>query len=76
MWCGTSAGVAVGLLLITRAFTLVAPRLFDSNAFYGTLGTLFLGLTWLNLVFVIVLLGAAWVAERAVIERAVADSLP
>lgn len=71
-----SAGVAVGLLLITRAFTLVAPRLFDSNAFYGTLGTLFLGLTWLNLVFVIVLLGAAWVAERAVIERAVADSLP
>jgi membrane protein len=68
-----SAGVAVVLLFLTRAFTLVAPRLFDSNAFYGTLGALFLGLTWLNLIFVIVLLGAAWVAERAVAERAIAE---
>jgi membrane protein len=65
-----SAGVAVGLLLITRAFTLVAPRLFDSNAIYGTFGALFLGLTWLNLVFVLVLFGAAWVAERARSEGA------
>jgi membrane protein len=65
-----SASAAVGLLLITRAFTLVAPRLFDSNALYGTLGAVFLGLTWLNLVFVIVLLGAAWVADRALRERA------
>jgi membrane protein len=69
-----SAGVAVGLLFLTRAFTLVAPRLFDSNAFFGTLGTLFLGLTWLNLIFVVVLLGAAWVAERALAERAIADA--
>jgi membrane protein len=68
-----SAGVAVGLMLITRAFTLVAPRLFDANVVYGTLGTLFLGLTWLNLVFVVVLFGAAWVAERAVAERAALD---
>ena len=64
-----SIWVAVGLLALTRGFTLLAPRLFDSNALYGTLGALFLGLTWLNLVFVLVLFGAAWVAERAEAER-------
>jgi membrane protein len=56
--------VAVALLVITRAFTLLAPRLFGANAVYGTLGTIFLGLAWLNLVFIAILLGAAWVAER------------
>ena len=56
--------VAVALLVITRAFTLLAPRLFGANAVYGTLGTIFLGLAWLNLVFIAILLGAAWVADR------------
>jgi membrane protein len=56
--------VSVALLVITRAFTLLAPRLFGANAVYGTLGTIFLGLAWLNLVFSAILLGAAWVAER------------
>ena len=56
--------VAVALLLVTRAFTLLAPRLFGENAVFGTLGTIFLGLAWLNLVFLAILLGAAWVAER------------
>jgi membrane protein len=56
--------VAIALLLITRVFTLLAPRLFGANAVYGTLGTIFLGLAWLNLVFVAILLGAAWVADR------------
>ncbi|HET7031271.1 MAG TPA: YihY/virulence factor BrkB family protein [Candidatus Limnocylindrales bacterium] len=59
-----SIAVAISLLLITRAFTLLAPRLFGANAVYGTLGTIFLGLAWLNLVFLAILLGAAWVAER------------
>ena len=68
-----SVGVAVGLLLITRGFTLVTPRLLESNAIYGTIGALFLGLTWLNLVFGIVLVGAAWVAERAAEERTTLD---
>lgn len=56
--------VAVALLVLTRVFTLLAPRLFGANAVYGTLGTIFLGLAWLNLVFLAILLGAAWVAER------------
>lgn len=59
-----AVAVAVALLVITRAFTLLAPRLFGANAVYGTLGTIFLGLAWLNLVFIAILLGAAWVAER------------
>jgi membrane protein len=57
--------VAIALFLLTRAFTLLAPRLFGANAVFGTLGTIFLGLAWLDLVFVALLLGAAWVAERA-----------
>ena len=56
--------VAVALLVITRGFTLLAPRLFGANAVYGTLGAIFLGLAWLDLVFIAILLGAAWVAER------------
>lgn len=60
-----SVVVALALLVITRAFTLLAPRLFGTNAVYGTLGTIFLGLAWLNLVFLAILLGAAWVAERS-----------
>jgi membrane protein len=59
-----AVAVAIALLLITRVFTLLAPRLFGANAVYGTLGTIFLGLAWLDLVFVAILLGAAWVADR------------
>ena len=59
-----AVAVAIALLVITRVFTLLAPRLFGANAVFGTLGTIFLGLAWLNLVFVAILLGAAWVADR------------
>jgi membrane protein len=62
--------VAIALIGITRGFTLLAPRLFGANAVYGTLGTIFLGLAWLNLVFLAILLGAAWVAERFADEAA------
>ena len=59
-----AAATAAALLLITRGFTLIAPRLFGANAIYGTLGAIFLGLAWLDLVFTAILVGAAWVAVR------------
>ncbi len=55
---------AVMLVALTRIFVFVAPRIFGANLVYGTLGALLVGLTWLDLVFTIVLLGAAWVRER------------
>jgi membrane protein len=65
--------VAIALLVITRAFTLFAPRLMGANAVYGTLGAIFLGLAWLDLVFVAILLGAAWVADRVLAPRTPAE---
>ena len=61
---------AVALLVITRGFTLIAPRLFGANVIYGTLGAIFLGLAWLDLVFTAILIGAAWVAIRSANEEA------
>jgi uncharacterized BrkB/YihY/UPF0761 family membrane protein len=49
----------------------LAPRLFGANLVYGTLGAILVGLTWLDLVFTVVLLGAAWVRERAATVEAV-----
>ena len=56
---------AVALVIATRIFVFVAPRVFGANLVYGTLGAILVGLTWLDLVFTVVLLGAAWVRERA-----------
>jgi membrane protein len=55
---------AVTLVILTRVFVFVAPRIFGANLVYGTLGAILVGLTWLDLVFTVVLLGAAWVQER------------
>lgn len=62
---------AVALVILTRVFVFVAPRLFGANLVYGTLGAILVGLTWLDLVFSVVLLGAAWVRERATTVEAV-----
>ena len=62
---------AVALVILTRVFVFVAPRLFGANLVYGTLGAILVGLTWLDLVFTVVLLGAAWVRERATTVEAV-----
>ena len=56
---------AVTIVLLTRVFIFVAPRVFGANLVYGTLGAILIGLAWLDLVFTVVLLGAAWVRERA-----------
>jgi membrane protein len=55
---------AIALVVLTRVFVFVAPRIFGANLVYGTLGAILVGLTWLDLVFSVILLGAAWVRER------------
>jgi len=61
---GPALWAAIALLVITRGFTILAPRIFGTHAIYGTLGAIFLGLAWLDLVFMVILLAGAWVAER------------
>jgi membrane protein len=55
----------VALVVLTRLFVFLAPRVFGTNLVYGTLGAILVGLTWLDLVYTVVLLGAAWVRERS-----------
>ncbi len=55
---------AIALYVLTRGFVFVAPRVFAGNLVYGTLGAILIGFIWLNLVFTIVVIGAAWVIER------------
>jgi len=61
---------AIVLVIVTRVFVFVAPRIFGANLVYGTLGAILVGLTWLQLVFTIVLIGAAWVRERSTATEA------
>jgi membrane protein len=58
--------VLVGLAtwLLTALFAVLGPILFGSAQLYGAFGALFLGLIWLGNVTQLLLLGAAWVAER------------
>ena len=56
---------AIALVVLTRVFVFVAPRVFGANLVYGTLGAILVGLTWLDLAFSVILLGSAWVRERA-----------
>lgn len=55
---------ALAIVVLTRLFAIAAPRLLGANFVYGTLGALFIGLAWLQLVFAVILLGAAWVSLR------------
>lgn len=54
----------ISLVVLTRVFVFVAPRVFGTNLVYGTLGAILVGLTWLDLAFTVILLGAAWICER------------
>ena len=60
-------GVAVGLALtiLARLFAFLAPQLIGAAALLGTLATAFAALAWLGLSFQALLLGAAWVRDRA-----------
>jgi membrane protein len=58
-----TAGLA--LTVVARLFAFVAPRLIGAAALLGTLATAFAALAWLALSFQAILLGAAWVRDRA-----------
>ncbi|HTK46136.1 MAG TPA: YihY/virulence factor BrkB family protein [Patescibacteria group bacterium] len=60
---GIAAGLA--LTLVARVFAFIAPRLIGAAALLGTLATAFAALAWLALSFQAILLGAAWVRDRA-----------
>lgn len=69
---GPAIAVGSGLVLLTRLFAILAPRLLGANFVYGTLGAIFVALAWLGLTFSMILLGAAWVRERMVGEEVTA----
>jgi membrane protein len=60
---GFAAGLA--LTVVARVFAFLAPRLIGSAALLGTLATAFAALAWLALSFQALLLGVAWVRDRA-----------
>ena len=60
---GIGAGLA--LTIVARIFVYLAPRLIGSAALLGTLATAFAALAWLALSFQALLLGVAWVRDRA-----------
>jgi membrane protein len=57
--------VGLALTIVARLFAFIAPRLIGSAALLGTLATAFVALAWLSLSFQALLLGAAWIKERA-----------
>ncbi|HEX3427464.1 MAG TPA: YihY/virulence factor BrkB family protein [Candidatus Limnocylindrales bacterium] len=61
-----AAAGGLALVALTRIFVFLTPRLFGTNVVYGTLGAILVSLTWLDLVFTVILIGAAWVREREV----------
>jgi membrane protein len=65
----------IAIVAMTQVFTLLAPRLVGANAFYGTLGTVFVALAWLNLIAIVLLIGAAWVRVRMLSDEEVAATL-
>jgi uncharacterized BrkB/YihY/UPF0761 family membrane protein len=60
-----STVVGIVLAVLGRIFVFLAPRLIGAAALIGTLATAFAALAWLALSFQALLLGAAWVRERA-----------
>ena len=64
-----AAAGSLALVALTRLFVFLTPRLFGANFVYGTLGAIFVGLAWLDLLFTVILLGAAWVRERSLGEE-------
>jgi uncharacterized BrkB/YihY/UPF0761 family membrane protein len=64
--------VGIALMLLTQLFSLIAPRLIGVASVYGTFVAIFAAMVWLSTGFQILLLGAAWVADRVNVSVAVA----
>jgi len=62
--------VALVLSILARAFVFIAPRLIGAAAAIGTIATAFAALAWLGISFQALLVGAAWVSERATRDAA------
>ena len=58
----SAAGAVIGLL--TTLFSVVAPHLVSSYLTLGIVGSVFIALVWFNLVFQILLYGAAFARLR------------
>ena len=83
-----AAAVAAAIVVLTRAFVFLVPRLVGVEALAGSLASAFVTLAWLSLMFQALLLGAAWVRVRdeaadgarvvgsAALERAAAPAEP
>ncbi len=81
-----AATVGAVIVVLSRAFVLLVPRLVGVEALAGSLASAFVTLAWLSLTFQALLLGAAWVrvrneggtgpgsAESAALERAAAPA--
>lgn len=67
--------VLVGLVLAlaTRLFVIIAPRLIGAAAVFGSLAAVFIALAWFGATFQMLLVGAAWVADRAERRRSAED---
>lgn len=68
--------VALILSIVARLFVYIAPRLIGAAAAIGTIATAFAALAWLGLSFQALLVGAAWVSERAAREAAGLEMAP
>ncbi len=71
-----AAGAALATFVLTSLFAVLGPLLFGSAQLYGAFGAIFLGLIWLGYVTQLLLLGAAWVAERDRRARAQVSVVP
>jgi membrane protein len=59
-----AALVGAWIVVLTRAFVFLVPRLIGVEALAGSLASAFVTLAWLSLTFQALLLGAAWVRVR------------
>jgi membrane protein len=60
-----AAVVGVVLAIATRLFVVIAPRLVGAAAVFGSLAAVFIALAWFGATFQALLVGAAWVGDRA-----------